>query len=138
MRFDRPLDEYIETRPSCIQAKANLKEVDKIFDETEVDYLLVGDEEHLEGIITRADFRFFKRGFTGSDTNRQMVNLKLMEYKAEDIMIRTFRKLNSHELVSRAIKILSEGEWPVIPVFKDDKVMGAVSSMDIIRKLNQT
>ncbi|MEL7119860.1 MAG: CBS domain-containing protein, partial [Bacteroidota bacterium] len=87
------------------------------------------------GMISKSDFLYFLRGFSGSDEDRFIDNARLRVYNAEDIMTTGLAKISPNDRISVALEIFLQNRFHAVPIVENDDLVGMVTTHDILKKL---
>lgn len=86
MNLNSPIKEIMSTELITVNEKDNLLRVAEIFENKKIHHIPVVDYKRLVGLISKADFLFFKRGFKNDSYDEMLEKIRLKNYKVEDIM----------------------------------------------------
>lgn len=120
--------------PICIDSKDTLTVVDKLFKEHRIHHLPVLSEGRLVGMVSKSDFLFFRKGFSDEHTKLED-EVRMNNFTAKDIMTKRLAKLELSDKINVALEVFKENLFHALPVVDGDKIVGIVSTFDIIKKL---
>ncbi|MBT8190766.1 MAG: CBS domain-containing protein [Saprospiraceae bacterium] len=112
-----------------------LVKVKSIFEKMNIHHIPVVDEGKLVGIVSKADFLFFKRGFNNTNVIQKMEEIRLNNYVVKDIMTSGLAKLEPDDKINVALEIFKKNIFHAIPVVKDGRLVGILTTHDIINRL---
>lgn len=135
MNILHPVSSIMTRNPLSVQAEDRLSVVAEIFSKHKIHHIPVLDGEKLSGILSKSDFLFFKNGFPNSEKDKSFEDVKLNNYTAKDIMTSKLAKLNPDDKINVALEIFKENLFHGIPVVEGDKLVGIVTTYDIILQL---
>ncbi len=119
-----------------VAERDRLARVDEIFKNHNIHHLPVVRSGEVVGIISKSDLLLFMKGL-GENTLEKIINItRLNNYNAETIMTRGVGKLDPTDRINVALDIFSKNLFRALPVIDDGKLVGIVTTYDIIKKLN--
>ena len=121
--------------PICIGVNEPLAIADKLFKQHKIHHLPVISEGNLVGMISKSDFLFFRRGFSVEEFEKTEDDVRLNNYTAKDIMTHKLAKLDPDDKINVALEIFKENLFHAIPVIKDQRIIGIITTFDIINRL---
>ena len=137
MNILHPVSTIMTPNPICIGAEETLAVAEKLFREHRIHHLPVEAEGKLVGIVSKSDFLFFRRGFANTDTEKFEDTVRLNNYTAKHIMTSRLAKLNPDDKINIALEVFKENLFHAIPVVEGDRIVGIVTTFDIISRLAQ-
>ena len=121
-----------------IEPTDKLVVVKDIFDRHRIHHIpVVDEEERLVGLISKSDFRHFIRGMQRSEYDNLLEHSRLNNYTAADIMTRGLAKLEPDDRINVALEIFRENLFHAIPIVRQERLVGILTSFDIIDALAQ-
>lgn len=130
-----PISTIMTPNPICVGENESLSVVDKLFKEHRIHHLPVIAEGKLTGIVSKSDFLFFRRGFLNDQSEKLEDEVRLNNYVAKDIMTSKLAKMEPDEKINVALEVFRENLFHAIPVVKGDRIVGIVTTFDIILNL---
>lgn len=130
-----PVSSIMTYHPRTVDAEDNLWVVDQIFREKRIHHIPVTKDGELVGMISKSDFLFFKRGFSTDSLNKELEEVRLNSYKAQDIMTKGLAKMEPNERINVALEIFKENLFHAIPIVEGKKLVGILTTYDIIKSL---
>jgi acetoin utilization protein AcuB len=121
--------------PITVSIDDSLKVVEQIFKSKRIHHIPVEKDGILLGIISKSDYLFFKRGFSNDSLNKDIEDVRLTSYRAEDIMTKGIAKMEADERINVALEIFKENLFHAIPIVDGEKLVGIVTTYDIIKNL---
>jgi len=121
--------------PITVQVHDRLSVVAQIFSKHKIHHIPVLDGNNLVGMLSKSDFLFFKNGFPKNENDKSFEEVRLNNYSAKDIMTLKLAKLNPEDKINVALEIFKENLFHGIPVVDNDKLVGIVTTYDIIIRL---
>lgn len=120
--------------PICVDLNEILTVVDRIFKENRIHHLPVISGDKLVGMISKSDFLFFKRGFS-EEQSKLEDEVRMNNYLAKDIMTKRLAKLEPDDKINVALEVFKENLFHALPIVENDRIVGILSTFDIIKKL---
>lgn len=137
MNLLAPVSSIMSKNLITVLEKDRLSRVRDIFKEYKIHHIPVVDGEQIVGIITREDLYLFLKGI-GNDSSEKTINeTRLKNYNAEVIMTREPEKLKPTDRINVALDIFCKNILRALPVVENDKLVGIVTTFDILKKLNE-
>jgi len=122
-----------------VSPNETIEKIKTIFDTYNIHHLPVLEDHRLVGIISKADLLFFRQvepeNFTIYD--RALEATRLKRYIAKDIMTRRMVKIEEDEPIRTAIALFKLNRFHALPVIKNNRLAGIVSTFDIIKTLDE-
>lgn len=115
----------------------SLSKVEDIFNEHRIHHIPVVHVARLMGIVSKSDFLFFKRGFNYENQDNKIDRLRLKTHLVSDIMTKGVATLSTDDRINVALEIFKENLFHAIPIMQDDRLVGMLSTYDIIKQLAQ-
>ncbi len=112
-----------------------LSKLRQIFEQGEIHHVPVVSGENLIGIVSWTDFLRISFGEFGNQDGKQLDSMLDNHYKIVDVMNRSPKTLPLRSTVRDAARILGEGKFHSIPIVDEDKLVGLVTSTDLVNYL---
>ena len=135
MNILNPISSIMTPTPICIGVNETLAVAEKLFKEHKIHHLPVIAEGKLVGMVSKSDFLFFRRGFANVEVEKLEDDVRLNNYTAKDIMTKKLAKMDPDDKINIALEVFKENLFHAIPVVKDEKIVGIVTTFDIINRL---
>lgn len=91
-------------------------------------------ERKLIGIISKSDINLFLKWWNNDKYQDLFNGVRLMNYKAEDIMTKGLAKLEPTDRINVAVKVFEENLFHAIPVVNNEgELEGIVTTYDLIK-----
>jgi predicted transcriptional regulator len=135
MNILNPVSTIMTPNPVCIGSNEPLITADKLFKQHKIHHLPVESEGKLVGMLSKSDFLFFRRGFTSDEQEKLEDEVRLNNYTAKDIMTTRLAKLDPDDKINVALEVFKENIFHAIPIVKDDRIVGILTTFDIINRL---
>jgi acetoin utilization protein AcuB len=113
----------------CVSSEQSILDVKHIYEKKEFHHHIpVVDNGKLVGMVSLIDFMYNIAG-AGIDDNNKVYS----ELKVKNIMTKKPYFLTTIATIEDAAKVLAKGQYHAIPILEKDKIMGIVSTADIIQ-----
>ena len=132
-----PVSSMMTTEVKTVEPEDTMKKVEQVFRENRIHHLPVVEEGKLLGIVSKSDYLFFKRGFNDQTTDNRIDEFRLKTRKVKDIMTKGIAKLETADRIGVALEIFKENLFHAIPIVDDGKLVGIITTFDIIKKLSE-
>lgn len=122
-----------------VNHNSNLLVVAEIFDNNSFHHLLVLKEGELVGMISEGDILIMKDWGTrlNLDSSKKINHSILRSHLAEELMNSSLITVKHDDSVKQLIELMRSNKYHAYPVFKSGKLVGMVTSFDIIHKAIQ-
>ncbi|MCB0322409.1 MAG: CBS domain-containing protein [Bdellovibrionales bacterium] len=131
MRKNEPIATIMSTELVTAHVGQKLSEVRALLSQGHIHHIPVLSGERLVGLISSADI--LKAGYGGSDS--EIDSTLDFTAKLEDVMQNNPTTISAQSTVRDAAEILAEGSFHCLPVVKDEKLVGIVTTTDLLRYL---
>lgn len=135
MNLLAPISTIMTSDLITIQPGDTMREVEKIFTQHKIHHLPVLDQGTLVGMISKSDYKLFKRGFSHRATGRNLDRFRMQVWKAADVMTTGLAKLDVNDRINVALEIFLENLFHAILITEDDHLVGLVTTYDVIKKV---
>ena len=113
----------------CVTPDQCLLDVKHIYEKEKFHHHIPVEENgKLVGMVSLIDFMYNISGAGISDDNKVYKELKV-----KDIMTQKPFYLTTNSTIDDVSKVLAEGNYHAVPVLENDKIVGIVSTADIIK-----
>ena len=113
----------------CVSPEQKLLDVKHIYEKKHFHHHIpVTKEDQLVGMISLADFMYGING-AGLDDDNEIYSKKTVN----DIMMPNPKYVNSSTSIPEIAKMLSKGRYRALPVVENDKMVGIITTADLIR-----
>jgi len=129
------VNSIMSTELITVTRETPLSKVEEIFKANRIHHIPVVNVSRLVGIVSKSDYLFFKRGFNGNGKDSKMDLLRLKTHTVGDIMTKGVATMQHDEKINVALEIFKENLFHAIPIMEDDRLVGILSTYDIIKNL---
>lgn len=124
-----PITTLMTKNVVCVTPEQHLLDVKHIYEKKNFHHHIpVLKNEKLVGMVSLVDFMYNIAG-GGMDDDYKVYK----ELKVKDIMTSKPFYLTSNASVEEVAQVLSEGNYHAIPILENDKLVGIVSTADVIK-----
>lgn len=135
MKKNESVTRIMSTDPVSIGKNQPVSVARQLLEKHEVHHLPVTEGDQLVGILTSNDFLRVSFGEFGNQDARSLDAMLDHTYKLTDIMNSDPVTVNSHQTVRDAAGILATSNFHSVPVVDEGKLVGIVTSSDLIKYL---
>ena len=128
-----PVKEIMSTNLITISEFTPLTKVEEIFQNNRIHHIPVVDNGELIGIVSKSDFLFFQRGYNADESKFDEERFKT--HVVSQIMTKGVAKLDVDDHINVALEVFKENLFHAIPIESEGKLVGIVTTYDIIRTL---
>ncbi len=132
----QPISSIMTRDLICLTPTDSVLAVHNVFRENRIHHIPIVHNAQLVGIVSKSDYLFFQKGFAETEVDQQIENLRLSAFTVNDIMTRGIAKLQSTDRISVAIEIFNENLFHAIPIVDGDKLVGILTTFDLISRLS--
>ena len=135
MKKNDPVTHIMSKKPVTLDSSDPVSKARQLFETTGVHHLPVVKGEALEGILSWTDFLRISFGEFGNQDSRGLDAVLDHTYTLRDVMKADPVTMPSTGTVRDAAHILSNNTFHSVPVVDGGKLVGIVTSTDLIRYL---
>ena len=145
------VEKIMQSDPRTVSPELTLVDLERLFLSSRFTGFPVVENERLVGVISRSDIirsMVVERSrseqlsdfYCGApahslEATAARVGMRLAEQKVEDVMIRNVVSIDSSESLQRLSQIMLEGNIHRLPVMNDNKLVGLITTMDLVRAI---
>jgi len=133
LNLQSPVEDIMSSDLITVNESDSLAKVQEIFNSHRIHHILVVDSEKLVGIVSKSDFLFFQRGFNPEEEKYDAYRLKT--HFVSEIMTKGIAKMDVGDKICIALAIFKENLFHAIPITSNDRLVGIVTTYDIIEAL---
>lgn len=124
-----PISSIMTKNVVCVSPHQKIVDVKHIYEKRNFHHHIpVTDNDRLVGMVSLVDFMYKIKG-AGLDDNTAVYN----ELKVKDIMTLNPHSTNPSTSIESVAQELAKGNYHAIPIVEKEKVVGIVSTADIIK-----
>ena len=114
---------------------SSITDAAQIFQTKKIHHIPICLEDEMVGIVSKSDYLFFRRGFLDNKEDEKIEDIRMNNYQVSYIMTKGIAKLSPDSRINVALEIFKENIFHAIPVVENDKLVGIVTTFDIINHL---
>jgi len=135
MKRNESIRKVMTSNPMSVQVGQPVHEAYKLLLEHDFHHIPVVDGDKLVGLVTSTDIGRITYSF---DTDDRMTSTVLDHTRTlSEIMKKDVTTIPSSATVRDAVEILADGAYHALPVVDGDKLVGIVTSTDLLRYLKE-
>ena len=135
MRKNEPLSQVMSTDVITVHDGQPVSSLRTIFEENPIHHLPVVSGDEVIGIVTSTDFMRISFGEFGNQDAKGLDAVLDHTYKLHDIMVKNPITIEKSSTVREAAKALGSGNFHALPVVENNKLVGIVTSTDLLNFL---
>ncbi len=132
MKKNEPISKVMSRSPICVHEGEPVSKVKQLIEEHGIHHVPVVNGERLIGIISWSDLLRVSFGEFGNQDARQLDSILDHTYTVTGLMASNPKSLEHTGTVRDAARILSEGNFHALPIVEGEKLVGIVTSTDLI------
>lgn len=113
-----------------------ISDADRLFKTYNIHHIPIVLDLKLVGMVSKSDFNFFKRGFMDKRHDSKIEEIRMKNYPVSSIMTVGLGKMEPDDRINVALEIFKKNIFHAIPVVEKDKLVGIVTTYDIIKHLS--
>ena len=134
MNLFHPVSTIMTPDPITISPNNPISKVESIFLNHKIHHIPVVSNNKLVGLVSKADYLLFKHDTNDHDEQKNE-EIRMDRHLVEEIMTTGIAKLEPTAKISIALAIFKENIFHSIPIVDQDRLVGIVTTYDIISKL---
>lgn len=135
MKKNEPITKIMSTELTTVHDGQPVSTLRPIFEGNSIHHIPVVSGEELVGIVTSTDFMRISFGEFGNQDAQGLDAILDHTYKMHDVMIKSPVTINSDATIRDAARVLGSNSFHALPVVEGQKLVGLVTSTDLIQFL---
>ena len=135
MKKIEPISKVMSTELTTVQDGQPVSTLRKIFEENTIHHIPVVKGEELVGIVTSHDFMRVSFGEFGNQDGKGLDSILDHTYKMNDLMNQNLVTIPNSATIRDAARLLGSHSFHALPVVDGPKLVGLVTSTDLIQYL---
>ncbi len=131
-----PLRDIMTTRLIAVDVEEDLIKVNELFEKNHLHHILIVEREKLVGLVSLLDWMRISLGFRMGFVEEREVNENIYDQlELRRIMTENPVTMSPDDTVQNAALLFSENLFHAIPIEEDGRLVGIVTSTDVIKHL---
>ena len=135
MKKNEPISKIMTTDLTTVHDGQPVSTLRPIFEEQNIHHIPVVSGENLIGIVTSNDFMRVSFGEFGNQDGKGLDNILDHTYKMHDVMNNNPVTVPADGTIRDAARLLGSHSFHALPVVEGEKLVGLVTSTDLIQYL---
>ncbi|MFT5303061.1 MAG: CBS domain-containing protein [Mariniblastus sp.] len=135
MKKNEPISKVMTTELTTVHDGQPVSVLRKIFESDSIHHIPVVSGENLVGIVTSTDFMRISFGEFGNQDGKGIDSILDHTYKMQDVMHKNPTTIPTSATVRDAARTLGSHSFHALPVVDGDKLVGLVTSTDLMNFL---
>ena len=135
MNLKDPISSIMSTSVKTLAPEDKLQAAKNIFDSHSLHHIPVMEGEKLVGILSKLDYLYFLKPIHPDSQEQYLNNIRLKNYTIKEVMTKRVVWVSSSDTIETALEILTENLFHAVPVLDDGKLVGILTTHDIIFRL---
>jgi CBS domain-containing membrane protein len=135
MKKREPVSHIMTKELFTVNTKDDLHKAEELLTSNKVRHLPVVSGENLIGIISKTDIMRISYGSNFKEGAEAVDNAIFDMLTLDQVMQHQPKSVNSTQTIKEVAEILSKEEFHALPVVDDDKLVGIVTTTDVIKYL---
>lgn len=135
MKKNESITKIMTTNLTTVHDGDPVSKIRKIFESERIHHIPVVSGEKLIGMVSWNDFMRISFGEFGNQDARGLDAVLDHTYKIHDVMTSKPVSISAGETIREAARILGSQNFHALPVVEDEKLIGLVTSTDLINYL---
>lgn len=136
MNLLHPIKQIMTTDVVILPLNASIAQAAEIFENHRIHHIPIVDDGKVVGIVSKSDYLFFQRGFLDNTEDQRLEQIRMNNYEVSYIMTKGLAKMEPDQRINVAIEIFKKNIFHAIPVIDNGKLVGIVTTYDIIKHLD--
>lgn len=133
MNLLHPISSIMTRNLYTLESFDSIEDAGKLFKEKRIHHIPIVDSGKLVGIVSKSDYLFFRKGF--DDASSETEKTRVFNASVSEIMTKGIAKMEPDDRINVALEIFKKNILHAIPVVKNERLVGIVTTHDIISKL---
>lgn len=133
MNIQVPISSIMTTDLVMVKPDDKMQVVKDIMEVNGVHHVPVVINKKLVGLISKTDLFHFLKGMNYDAYQDLMNDVRLKNYKAEEIMTENLECLQPSDTIKKALEFFQKNRYHAIPIVdEDDNLKGIITTFDIV------
>ena len=135
MNLQAPVSTLMSTDLMTVSSTDKLHVAKDLFGEKNIHHLPVIDDGKLVGILSKTDYLYFIRPLDKESNEPYLNEIRLKNYTIKEAMTSRVISVSPNDSLESALEILTENIFHALPVVNGEKLVGILTTHDILFKL---
>lgn len=135
MNLLHPISTIMSKDVKTLTPTNSIADASDMFSKNKIHHIPIVKDDKLVGIVSKSDYLFFKRGFLNDRDDDKIEEIRMQNYEVSYIMTKGIAKLEPTDRINVALEIFKENIFHAIPVVDEGRLVGIVTTFDIINHL---
>ena len=135
MNIKDPVSSLMSTSILTLSPEDKLQAAKDIFVDHAIHHIPVVEDEQLVGIVSKMDYLYFLKPIQPESQEQYINDIRLKNYTIEEVMTRRVVSVAPDDTIETALGVLSENLFHALPVVEHGKLIGILTTHDIIFRL---
>lgn len=132
MNLLAPVSDIMTTSIITVSSNDTLEDVKAIFEKHRIHHIPVVNQGELVGMISQSDFLLFSHQPKEELHDTFLEKIRLKNYRVQDTMTQKLATLEHDDRINVALEIFRVNRFHALPVLRDKKLVGILTTFDII------
>lgn len=128
-----PISKIMSSEVFTVNTSQSLNEVEVLLNKNNIRHVPVVSGKEVIGMISKVDLQ--KISFVNPIENNQLTTTIYNEFSIEQVMTKNLEVVQKDDTIFEVASILSNSEFHSLPVVDDDRLVGIVTTTDLIKFL---
>lgn len=128
-----PISKIMSSEVFTVNTSQSLNEVEALLNKNNIRHVPVVSEKEVIGMISKVDLQ--KISFVNPIENNQLTTTIYNEFSIEQVMTKNLEVVQKDDTIFEVASILSNSEFHSLPVVDGDRLVGIVTTTDLIKFL---
>ena len=135
MNLNKEVSKLMTTDVITVNSADKLQAAKDVFDGHNIHHIPVLDQNKLVGMMSKSDYLYFIRPLHPDSNEPYLNKIRLKNYTIEEAMTKRVVTISSKDTLKSALEILTENLFHALPVVDNDKLVGIITTHDILFKI---
>lgn len=132
LNLKNPVSSIMTTSLQTISPDEKLKRVKEIFEDHSIHHIPVVKDDELVGILSKLDYLYFLKPIHPDSQEQYLNDIRLKNYNVSEVMTKRVISVAPADSIQTVLEIFSENMFHAIPVVDHGKIVGIITTHDII------
>ena len=133
MKKRTPVSKIMSNEVITVNKTQSLKEVNEIISDKNIRHVPVVSGNEVIGMLSKTDIQ--KISFVNTVDGNELTTAMFDNLSIEQVMTKDIKTVQQHETIYDVAQTLSQEDFHALPVLEHEKLVGIVTSTDLIKYL---